>query len=162
MAIPDLNEHGLLPVGIHDCMFSELEVRFGQNQWVTDTQSHSPREVLCQQRGKLCASLKGYLAELRRVGLDVEVLVDGSFVTEKPDPNDIDLIVVFPADHDFSRSLPLREYNLLSKRRLRESGYLFDLFVVARGDTGFQTAVRLFQMVRNREDLTKGLLRVKP
>src|SRR5690349_17564318 len=100
MAIPDLNEHGLLPVGIHDCTFSELEARFGQNQWVTDTQSDSPREVLCQQRGKLCASLKAYLAELRRIGLDVEVLVDGSFVTEKPDPNDIDLIVVFPADHD--------------------------------------------------------------
>lgn len=162
MPIPDLNEYGLLPTGIHDCTFSELQAKFGQNRWVADTQSASRREVLCQQRGKLCASLEAYLAELRGIGLEVEVLVDGSFVTEKPDPNDIDLIVALPADHDFSRPLSLQEYSLLSKRRLRENGHLFDLFVVAQGDTSFQTAVRLFQMVRGRDDLTKGLLRVKP
>jgi hypothetical protein len=162
MAIPELNEYGHLPIGIHDCTFLELEARFGQNRWAIDTQENSRREILCPQREQLCGHLKSYLAELRRVGLDVELFVDGSFVTEKPDPNDIDLVVVFPADHDFSRDLPAQEYSLLSKRSLRDKGYLFDLFVVARGDTGFQTAVRLFQRVRGRDDLTKGILRMKP
>ena len=105
--------------------------------------------------------LQAYLEELHRIGI-AEVLVDGSFVTAKPDPNDIDLIVVLPADHDFSRSLSPREYNLLSRRRLRASGYPFDVLVVARGGTAYETALHLFQQVRGRAELTKGLLRVRP
>ena len=162
MPIPNLNEEGLLPVGIHDCTFPELETAFGQNWWVQDPQSESRREVLSPQRNSLCARLLAYLEELRRVGIDAEVLVDGSFVTAKPDPNDIDLIVVLPADHDFTHSLSPREYNLLSKRRLRASGYPFDVLVVARGGTAYETALHFFQQVRGRDDLTKGLLRVRP
>jgi hypothetical protein len=160
MPIPNLNEEGLLPVGIHDCTFPELEAAFGPNQWVQDPQSESRHQVLCPQRSSLCARLQAY--ELRRAGIDAEVLVDGSFVTAKPDPNDIDLIVVLPADHDFSHSLSPREYNLLSKRRLRASGYPFDVLVVAQGGTAYETALHLFQQVRGRADLTKGLLRVRP
>lgn len=122
MPIPNRNEAGLLPVGIHDCTFAELEAAFGQNPWVQDPQSESRRELLCPRRSSLCARLQAYLEELRRVGIDAEVLVDGSFVTAKPDPNDIDRIVVLPANHDFSRGLSPQEYNLLSKRRLRASG----------------------------------------
>jgi hypothetical protein len=158
MPIPPLNEHGLLAPGIHECTFSELEAMFGQNRWLQDPQSESRRETLCPNRGRLCERL----ADLHRVGLDVEVLVDGSFVTDKPDPNDLDLIVVLPPGHDFTCELPLREYNLLSKRRLRESGYPFDVFVVARGDSLHTEALGLFRQVRDRPDLTKGLLRVKP
>jgi len=29
MLIPVLNEHGLLPVGLHDCTFAELREKFG-------------------------------------------------------------------------------------------------------------------------------------
>jgi hypothetical protein len=162
MPIPKLDENGLLPVGIHDCTFAELEAEFGQNHWVADEASETRREVLCPHRGRLCDRLRVYLAELRSVGFDVEVLVNGSFVTIKPDPNDIDLIVVLPAGHDFSRALPLREYNLLSRRRLREAGYPFDVLVAAEGDTAYETALRLFRRVRDRDDLSKGLLRVRP
>jgi hypothetical protein len=137
-----------------------MKALFGQNRWITDSPD-SGREVLCQQRGQLIARLEAYLKELRVVGLDVEVLVDGSFVTEKPDPNDIDLILVLPAGHDFSRNLPPPEYNLLSKRRIRESGYPFDILVVGNGDTAHAKALLFFQQVRNRDDLTKGLLRVQ-
>jgi hypothetical protein len=103
MPIPPLNDHGLLVPGIHDCTFPELEAMFGQNRWVQDPQSESRRERLCPNRGRLCERLASYLADLHRVGLEVEVLVGGSFVTDKPDPNDIDLVVVLPAGHDFTR-----------------------------------------------------------
>jgi hypothetical protein len=162
MPIPDLNEHGLLPVGIHDCTFAEVEQKFGQNRWIPDEQSSSRREVLCPNRRNLCDRLAGYLADLRRASLVVDVLVDGSFVTQKPDPNDIDLIVALPAEHDFSRALAPLEYNVLSKRRVRENGYPFDVFVVASGDPTYQRALALFQQVRGQPDLTKGLLRVRP
>lgn len=162
MPIPNLDEEGLLPVGIHECTFPELETAFGHDPWVQDPQSESRREVLSPRRSSLCARLQVYFEELCHLGIDAEVLVDGSFVTAKPEPNDIDLIVVLPADHDFAGSLSPREYNLLSKRRLRASGYPFDVLVVARGGTAYETALRLFQQVRGRPDLTKGLLRVRP
>lgn len=162
MPIPNLNEEGLLPAGIHECTFPELETVFGCDPWVQDPQSESRREVLSSQRSSLCGRLRAYLEELRYLGIGAEVLIDGSFVTAKPEPNDIDLIVVLPADHDFARSLSPREYNFLSKRRLRANGYPFDVLVVARGGTAYETALRLFQQVRGRPDVTKGLLRLRP
>jgi hypothetical protein len=33
------------------------------------------------------------------------VLIDGSFVTAKPDPNDIDIVLVVAADYNFSKDL---------------------------------------------------------
>jgi hypothetical protein len=162
MPIPPLNEHGLLPPGIHDYTRAEILEVFGQNRWVADEASETRREVLCPHRRRLFDRLEAYLGELRRTGMPVVVLVDGSFVTAKPDPNDVDLIVVLPADHDFTRNLPPQEYDLLSKRPLRAAGYPFDLFVVAEGDAGFRQAVQLFEQVRDREELVKGLLRVKP
>ncbi len=163
MPIPKLNADGLLPVGIHDCTFAELEADFGQDQWMEDLQSGNRREVLCSQRSKICSRLREYLARLGRLSFAVaEVVVNGSFVTAKPDPNDVDLIVVLSAEHDFSRDLPPAEYNLLSKRRLREAGYPFDVLVVAGGGTAHEKALELFQRVRDRNDLNKGLLRVRP
>jgi hypothetical protein len=163
MPIPKLNEHGLLAVGIHDCTFAEIQAEFGQDQWIEDQQSESRREVLCPQRSRLCSRFRDYLTRLGGLSFAVEeVVINGSFVTAKPDPNDIDMIVVLPAGHDFSRDLPAAEYNLLSRRRLREAGYPFDVLVVAAGGTAHEKALELFQQVRDRSDLHKGLLRVRP
>lgn len=113
-------------------------------------------------RSRLFARLRDYLAELRRLGLPATVLVDGSFATDMPEPGDIDLVVVLLPDHDFARDLPLREYNVLSKRRVQQQGYPFDLFVVAEGSTPYQEVVQLFHRVKDRPGFTKGLLRISP
>lgn len=42
--------------------------------------------------------------------------MDGSFVTAKSEPNDIDLVLVLAADHDFSADLPPVHYNLLDQK----------------------------------------------
>jgi hypothetical protein len=42
------------------------------------------------------------------------VLVDGSFVTAKSDPHDIDLVLVVSSNHDFSTDFSQSEYNTLS------------------------------------------------
>jgi predicted nucleotidyltransferase len=161
MPIPDLNEHGLLPPGLHDCTFSQLREKFGQDQWMSG-EPESAREVLCQQRSRLCGRLAAYLEELRRIGLGVVVLVDGSFVTAKPDPNDIDLVIVLPAGHDFTRELLPREYNLLSKKRAQANGFPFDIIVVGEGSPLYERRVEFFCRVKNCPELTKGLLRVTP
>jgi hypothetical protein len=154
MAIPDLNEHGLLPCAIHDCTLEEMAERFGQNRWV----DNKMREC----RSRRFTHLRHYFTEFRRVGLPGSLLVDGSFVTDKAEPADIDLAVVLPPNHDFTQEVRPVEYNVLSKRRVRQSGYPFDLFVVAEGSFAYQEVVDLFHKVKDRPELTKGFLRVRP
>jgi hypothetical protein len=154
MPIPDMDEHGFLPAAIHECSLEELEQRFGEDRWVDNKMRPC--------RSRLFARLRDYLAELRRSGLPAVVLVDGSFTTDKPEPGDIDLAVVLPPDHDFAKDLLPREYSLLSRRRVRQEGYPFDLFVVAEGSTPYQEVIHLFHRVKDRPELAKGFLRVRP
>ena len=88
MAIPPFNERGWLPDGIHDCTLEEATGRLGAFQG-------------SDRRPNLWAKFAGFLREVKECGLVEAVLLDGSFVTAKSDPNDIDLILVVSAEHDF-------------------------------------------------------------
>ena len=86
MPIPALSEQGLLPPGLHDCSLDELGARFGTFQ-------ESDR------RCRLFEKLRRYINEAQIDGVIMDVIIDGSFVTdEKAAPNDIDLLVVLRAD----------------------------------------------------------------
>ncbi|MGH9935029.1 MAG: DUF6932 family protein, partial [Blastocatellia bacterium] len=87
MPIPELNEDGLLPEGVHDCTLDEIGVRFGRFQ-VTD------------RRIQLFEKLRLLVEEERQAGLAIEMIVDGSFVTDKLEPGDIDLLIVLPPDYN--------------------------------------------------------------
>jgi hypothetical protein len=154
MPIPDLNEYGLLPPAIFDCTLEEIADRFGRDRWVENKMRPC--------RSRLFARLHDYLDALGRLGLSATVLVNGSFATDKPEPADVDLAVVLPADHDFARELRPFEYNLLSKKRVRQSGYPFDLFVVAEGGSPYHEVIRLFHRVRDHPERSMGFLRVRP
>ncbi len=65
------------------------------------------------------------------------LLIDGSFVTDKPDPNDIDLILDLPQTYDFRSELRPFEYNLVSRRRVANR-YGFDLLVAREDSTELQ------------------------
>jgi uncharacterized protein DUF6932 len=71
--IPDLNESGLLPEGIHWADMNEIQGRYGQN-------SH---------RKRLLAGFERALVALRYAGCGL-VYLDGSFVTSKEFPVDYD------------------------------------------------------------------------
>jgi predicted nucleotidyltransferase len=116
MPIPELNENGLLPEGVWDCTLEEIGARFGQFQR-TD------------RRVQLFAKLCDLVAEERRAGLAVALMIDGSFVSGKPDPGDIDLVIVLPDGYNFAAELLPVAYNAISKSRLRRA-YQFDVFVV--------------------------------
>jgi hypothetical protein len=64
-------------------------------------------------------------------GWACQVLVDGSFVMPSViEPNDIDVILVMPADWDMTRTdFRLFEYNVLSKRHTR-SVFRIEVFPV--------------------------------
>ena len=147
MPIPALNKDGLLSGGIHDCSLEEIEARFGSFQG-TD---HRPR---------LWAAFRAFLGEIKAAGLGVTLLVNGSFVTAKPAPEDIDLILVLPTGHDFSRDLSPAEYNVLSSQRVRRRHKL-DLLVTRADSDQYRRYLSLFQQVRLEPGKTKGILRTR-
>jgi hypothetical protein len=88
------------------------------------------------------------------------VVVDGSFVTAEPTPNDIDLVLVVSTNHDFSVDLPLMQYAILSQRRVRRR-FGFDMVVVKNDSENLEQAVAFFQQVRQRPGAKKGLVRIR-
>ncbi len=87
--IPLFNEHGRLPDGVHDCTLDEAAARFG------GFQSSDRRPVLWTR-------FEEFVREAKACGHVEAVLVDGSFVTAEPAPNDIDLVLIVAANHDFA------------------------------------------------------------
>ena len=87
-------------------------------------------------------------------GLREAILVDGSFVTAEPTPNDIDPVLVVSANHDFSGELPPAHYNILSQRRVRRR-FGFDMVVVKNGSEALAQTVTFFQQVRQRPGVKK-------
>src|SRR5579863_4545144 len=87
MGIPKLNRDGTLPRGVHRARIEEVRAEFGGKT---------------ARRVELMLALESLLkrawkARVRRI------LVDGSFVTGKPEPRDVDL--VFLVDDEFARRL---------------------------------------------------------
>jgi len=148
MRIPKLDQNGLLPVGTHDCSFEELRERFAGLQST-------------RRRRDLAEALRRYLEEVRATGLAVAVIVDGSFVTDKEDPGDVDLILVVRRGRDISAILRPFEYNVVSKGRVRKR-YEFDLLVAGEDEDELLAYAEFFQKVRDHPELRKGLLRVIP
>lgn len=120
--LPTMNEHGLLPPGVHGYSLQVIERVF------------APLSSL--QRRKLFRKLKDYLRDLWADIPEAEVIVDGSFVMPRVDgdlgPSDIDLIVIMPANWSTDAELQPSLYNLLSKKRVRRK-YHIDAFAVAAG-----------------------------
>ncbi len=71
--LPDFDESGNLPAGIHNCSWDELAERFGGNA----------------HRRQLLAGLRQAITTLRAAGC-VTAYIDGSFITAKEFPADFD------------------------------------------------------------------------
>ena len=72
--IPNLKKTGLLPIGIHYATWEEFEKTFATNPY----------------RKNLLLGLRDALKILYSFGCK-EIYVGGSFVTDKPEPADIDI-----------------------------------------------------------------------
>lgn len=146
MPIPAPNADGFLPTGVFDCSLAEVRARFGSFQGN-------------DSRPRLFARLEELIAAMQRSGLFEEVLLDGSFVSTKPAPNDIDLVAVLRPGHDFERDLPMSEYALVSRTMLRRR-FAFDIIVAERDSQLYKTYVEFFSRVRENPEARKGLLRL--
>ena len=79
--LPDPDEHGLLPAGVHDSTLDEVGERYGSFQQ-TD------------RRCRLFDKLKDFFDEVSKTLPGATILVDGSYVMQCVDnPSDIDLVL---------------------------------------------------------------------
>ena len=144
MPIPALTSDGLLPPGVHECTAKEVEETFGRFQ-STDA------------RVRLTQRLFAYLEEARAAGLVRWIGIDGSYVTSKAAPSDIDMVLALRADHDFTAEVRPFQYNAVSKRRVKKS-YGFDLLIAPEGTAALTAHLDFFQLTRDGK--AKGLLKV--
>jgi hypothetical protein len=147
MPIPPLDDDGFLPLGVYECTIDEIRESFGRFQ-------------SNEQRIRLYDKLSAYVGELRSWGVAKELYVDGSFVTVKNSPSDVDLIVVAPQNYTMPPELPPASYNVLSRRMVRKL-YGFDIAFVPHGSQACATWVEFFQKVKNMPGRQKGILTVR-
>ncbi len=72
--IPDFNDDGYLPPGIHPATLDEIEERFGTESELRRVQMQSIR----------------WLVDLARKAGVERIVLNGSFVTDAYEPNDVD------------------------------------------------------------------------
>jgi Family of unknown function (DUF6932) len=87
LALPPLTEAGELPAGVHPAPLSEVRARFGVGS------ARRKALVLRLERIYRVAQATGHLARF---------VVFGSFVTSKPEPQDVDLFLVMTDAFDAS------------------------------------------------------------
>lgn len=140
--IPPSRPDGYLPEGLHAATAAEVTFRFG---------SSSPR------RRRLALQLRRWI-ELARAVKARRLLIDGSFVTEKPEPNDIDAVLLLPEDFEQQVSdgveAALQLENMLLTRRPEE------LFA-AEDETDFAEWAEFFGRTREPDGRRKGLVEIE-
>jgi predicted nucleotidyltransferase len=84
VVLPELTDTGELPPGVHLSGWQEFQSRFGGS---------SPRRVWLSGRLRALLELAATNGKLRRI------FIWGSFVTAKPSPKDLDILLIM--DEDF-------------------------------------------------------------
>ena len=136
MSIPDLDEHGLLPVGIHDCSVEEMKARFGWNE---------------HRQQMICSFVQFLTSEIRNV-FDHPVYADGSFVTDKEHPNDIDVVLDIRDADDAQQSLGLEFWS--ERQACIRNRYHVDFWINLQDKNDFAA---FFQYIRTETAKFKGL-----
>jgi hypothetical protein len=93
--LPEFDENGNLPPGVHRCSLEELEARFGRG---------SP------EREVETAELREFIAWARQAGIK-RLLVDGSYVTRAQAPNDVDVVILPGEEHPEQAEVALDSAN---------------------------------------------------
>lgn len=141
LRIPQFRADGYLPEGLHLASEAEVLFRFG-----------SPT----RRRRRLALRLRRWVELTRQVG-GRRLLIDGSFVTAKDKPNDIDAVILLPLD--FQEQVeqgiePALELEEMLMTRLPE-----EIFA-AEDETDWNEWVEFFSRTREADGRGKGLVEI--
>lgn len=140
--IPEFDDTGLLPPGLYDTSLVEIQTVSGWNQ----------------HRQQLFVGLSRLVSIWNRSGFLDEIYVDGSFVTNKPEPGDVDIILVPNPDAMFSQEFVtlIQSHSIDREYTRREFGC--EAFVVG-GTANLEGWLQFFG--HDRLGRPRGLLRVE-
>jgi hypothetical protein len=132
--IPDFDEQGYLPPGVHGATLDEIAERFGRESELRQVEMESLR----------------WLVDLARRAGVLRIVVNGSFVADVYEPNDVDCALLLGSDYPADRAadaelqggLPFIQAEMLTQEA-------FDYYV----QTIFGT---------DRRGVPKGLIEVLP
>lgn len=152
MSIPAFTSHGLLPPGVQDATLAEIGEFLG---------STNPR------RQELFGKLAQFVDLVRRFACFSALYVDGSFVTSKDSPNDIDVVLELPKANLAAFLAHPNRLALLDAHAVKET-YEVHLFIQAALPTSVPDMAYFFQHLRPEEALVrrlpahaqKGILRI--
>ena len=140
--IPEFRADGYLPEGLYLCSEAEIMFRFG---------SSSP------QRRRLALRIRRWI-ELARMLSALRLLIDGSFVTAKDEPHDVDVVILLPADFqqriEQGVEAALEMEDMILTRRPEE-------IFAAEDQTDWNDWIEFFSRTRESDDRRKGLVEVK-
>lgn len=142
--IPEFRNSGLLPVGVHETTIVELEKVFAKTI----------------QRRKLFNGLLVLIEDLKTMGCKA-IYIDGSFVTNKRLPNDIDVcwedegIDIDKVEIDF----PIL-FDLDPPRAAQKSKYCCDVFPSCFQANSFKIYRDFFQIDKE-SNAVKGILKIE-
>src|SRR4051794_26334930 len=139
--IPPFRPDGYLPDGLYAAPEAEITFRFG---------SATPR------RRRLTLRVRRWIELARRVGAR-RLLIDGSYITAKPAPGDVDAVVLLPADFrvqvTWGNDAALELEQMVLTRRPEE------LFA-AEDEADWEEWVEFFGRTREFDGRHKGLVEV--
>ncbi len=128
------DDRQLLVGGVQDASLEVVEEHFSRFQ-------RTGRRI--KLFGKLCE----YLAAVKKAGCGIAAIIDGSFVmTCVDEPEDTDLILVLPPGWDETAELQPYQYNLVSKKRVKQE-FGLEVFPVAAGSGDEQKWIDFFSQV---------------
>lgn len=141
-AIPDFRADGYLPEGLHLASEAEVTFRFGAST---------------SRRRRLVLRLRRWIELIRQIG-GQRLLVDGSFVTAKLQPNDIDAVVLLP--HDFELQIESGMSAALELERMLLSRHPEELFA-AEDEADWNEWIEFLSRTREVDGRRKGLIEVE-
>jgi hypothetical protein len=141
-AIPTFRSDGYLPEGLFACSDAELTFRFG---------SANPR------RRRLVLRVRRWIQLARAIGAQ-RLLIDGSFVTAKIEPNDVDAVLLLPAD--FHAKIEAGDGAALELETMLLERSPEEIFA-AEDDSDFDEWFEFFTRTREPDGRRKGLVEVQ-
>lgn len=140
--IPPFRSDGYLPEGIHLCSEADLTFRFGSQS---------------RKRRRLILRIRRWIELARSVGAR-RLAIDGSFVTSKLEPNDVDAVMLVSADFvELARSGNEAAMELEEMFVTRQPEELF----AAEDDHNWNAWCEFFARTREPDGRRKGIVEIR-
>ena len=139
MPIAELRADGYLPEGLYFATETEVEALFGTE--------NVRRRTLMRQLS--------YFLQLARAAGALRFFVNGSFVTAKPEPGDVDAVCLVPAGWSAETSIAAQELYAVALARLPKELFL------AYSENRWHQWVEFFSRTREPDGRRKGIVEIQ-